>query len=66
MQFPDNLRRAMLENNISQAKLAEKLNTTQATISRWVKGVNEPDLESLFLICKILDRTPDELLGFED
>ena len=66
MNFAENLRRAMLENGISQTKLAKKLNTTQATVSRWINKINQPDFETLFLICEILDRTPHELLGWED
>lgn len=66
MNFANNLRQAMLENNISQTQLAQKLNTTQATVSRWINKVNQPDFETLLLICNILERTPNELLGWED
>ncbi len=66
MKFSENLRLALLENKMSQEKLAKKLNTSQATISRWVKGVNQPDFDILLLICEILDRTPNELLGWDD
>lgn len=66
MNFAENLRRAMLENKVSQKQLAEKLNTTQATVSRWTTGVNQPDFEVLFSICEILERGPEELLGWKD
>lgn len=56
----------MLENSISQTQLVQKLNTTQATVSRWINKVNQPDFETLLLICNILERTPNELLGWED
>ena len=66
MRFPDELNRLMKETGHTQTALAIKLNTTQQTISRWLKGVNQPDFETLFLLCKILDSTPNELLGWED
>ena len=66
MKFAENLRRAMVEEKISQQSLSEKLNTTQATVSRWVTGVNQPDFDLLFRLCEILDRTPNELLGWKD
>ena len=47
-------------------QLSEKLGTTQQTVSRWVNGINEPDLSTLIEICKILNETPDSLLGFDD
>ena len=56
----------MAEEKISQQSLSEKLNTTQATVSRWVTGVNQPDFDLLFRRCEILDRTPNELLGWKD
>ena len=66
MRFPDELNRLMKETGHTQTALAIKLNTTQATVNRWLKGVNQPDFETLFLLCKILDSTPNELLGWED
>ena len=56
----------MKDKQMSQAVLAKELNTTQQTVSRWGNGVNEPDYHTLLIICKILDTTPNELLGWED
>ncbi len=66
MSFCENLRREMRYRAISQTALAERLNTSQATISRWTKGINEPDFQTLFLLCEILETTPNELLGWEN
>ncbi len=65
MNFSENFKREMKYRGISQTTLAERLNTSQATISRWMKGVNQPDFESLFLLCEILEVTPNELLGWD-
>ena len=66
MNFAKNLTSELKVNNISQEKFARELQTTQATISRWCAGVNEPDYETLFEICKILKTSPNVLLGWED
>ncbi len=66
LKFPAYLKRALKENNVTQQKLANALGTTQATVNRWLKGVNEPDLETLIRICLFLDETPNAILGFDD
>lgn len=66
LNFSENLKNEMKQNKISQEKLAKELNTTQATVSRWTSGVYEPDLQTLLIICEILDTTPNALLGWED
>ena len=66
MRFGENLGKELKSNGISQMELAKKLNTTQATISRWVGGLNEPDFTTLFLLCDIFDCSPNELLGWDD
>ncbi len=66
LKFAENLREALAYNNLTQQKLADRLGTTQATVNRWLKGVNEPDLATLLEICAFLNETPNDLLGFED
>ena len=66
MNFSEELKRLMRDNEYTQTALANKLGTTQATINRWIKGINQPDFQMLFKLCEILDTTPNELLGWED
>lgn len=66
MTFCENLKKEMKYRRISQTQLAEKLQTSQATISRWAKGINQPDFLTLFSLCEILETTPNELLGWEN
>ena len=66
MTFSENLKTELKMNKISQEKLAQELRTTQATVSRWCAGENEPDYETLFKICEILNTSPNILLGWED
>lgn len=50
----------------SQKQLANKLGTTQQSISRWIKGQTEPSLDDVLLSCYYLDEDPNELLGYND
>lgn len=43
------------ELGMTQKELAEKLNVTDRSISRWECGVNLPDVETLKTIAKVLD-----------
>ena len=66
LKFPENLKNALAEREMTQLKLADLLGTTQATVNRWIKGINEPDLTTLLEICFYLDETPNSILGFDD
>lgn len=66
LKFSENLKVELKNSGVSQEKLARELSTTQATVSRWVTGINEPDLETLLKICEILDVSPNVLLGWEE
>ncbi len=66
LKFAENLRDALTYNNLTQQKLADHLGTTQATVNRWIKGINEPDFTTLLEICSFLNETPNELLGYDD
>ena len=66
LQFTKNLQLALTAKGMTQQELANKLNTTQATINRWIKGVNEPNLTTLLEICTLLDETPNSILGYDE
>ena len=66
MRFSSVLKELMKASGYTQTALAVKLGTTQQTVSRWLKGINQPDFETLFVLCKVLDSTPNELLGWEE
>ena len=57
-------RRRMLD--ISQRELAKRTGYTQAQISKYERGENEPSIEMVFTMAKILDTTADYLLGITD
>lgn len=50
----------------SQQQLADKLGTTQQSVSRWINGQTEPTLDNILLACYFLDEDPNELIGYND
>ena len=50
-------------NKMTQAQLGEQLNVTSQAVSKWEKGLSEPDIESIRKICEIFHITFDEFFG---
>lgn len=59
------LREHLSSHGISQKWLAEKMNTTTATVSRYVSGDRVPSVESLVDLAQALGVSVDYLLGVE-
>ena len=51
--------------NLSQKELAQKLTSSQNTISNWETGKREPDFETTIMLADYFDVTTDYLLGNE-
>ena len=67
IDFSDNLRKAMAHRKVTQAWLADKANQKEATISRYVNGVNKsPQIDILVEIAKALNVSTDYLLGISN
>lgn len=65
--FGKNLKRILDDRGISQRWLADAANTQEATISRYITGVNKSSrLDILANIAKALDVSTDYLLGITD
>lgn len=58
----ENIRKYRKANNISQEKLAEKLNTSRQRISQWEHNQTQPLLENIIAMAKIFDISTDALL----
>lgn len=54
------------EKNLTQAQLAEKLNVSNKTISKWENGNCMPDYGIIELLCSELNISISELLDAED
>ena len=53
-------------NGITQRELAKQLRVTEATFSRYVHGVREPNFDKMITIAKTLGTSVDYLIGYDD
>lgn len=61
--FSEKLKELRKRNNLTQQELAEQIGIKQNSYSDWETGKNEPNLENIVKLSKILDTSTDELLG---
>ena len=61
--FGKNLKKLRLEQGLSQARLAETINVSHATVYNWEAGRTDIDGRHLILLAKILNTSADEILG---
>lgn len=61
--FSKILKALMDSRGISQKWLADEANTTEATISRYVNGLHQPNINLVIDIAKALEVSVDYLLG---
>ena len=66
MDFGLRLKSLRLENNLSQAKLAQALSLSANTISQYETGKRFPDQRGIITICRFFNITADYLLGLSD
>lgn len=64
-EFGQRLLRLLNKQGMTQKELAERINTTEATLSRYVSGDREPKAEMLANIATALHTTSDYLLDIE-
>lgn len=62
MDFYKVLKKKRIENNLSQENLAERLNISRQSISKWENEKGYPNIETLLEISEIFNITVDELL----
>ena len=66
MVLSDRLKQSISERGITQRQLAALCDTTEVSVSRWVRGKRVPDAETLYRLCKALDVSADYLLGLSN
>lgn len=66
MDFRIMITEARKKLNLTQRDMAEKLNVSDKTISKWETGVNFPDLKMLNQISKVLGISVSDLLTADD
>lgn len=63
-RFGDALRDIMDYRNTSQEELADILGVSQATVSRYVNGLQMPSVKTIIMISNELECDIDELVNF--
>lgn len=63
MTIAEKIAHLRIVNNISQEQLAEMLNVTRQTVSKWESGESLPQIDKVMEICEKFKVTADELLN---
>lgn len=63
MKFNENLKYLRKRDNLTQEELAEKLNVSRQSITKWESGNSLPDIEKIKEIAYIFSISVDSLIG---
>ena len=66
MKIGDKIYKLRKENNLSQEELANKLNVSRQTVSKWELGDSCPDFDKIVPLCDIFNISTEELLRGKD
>ncbi len=62
MSFGENLQFLRKRNNITQEQLAEKLNVSRQSVSKWESDGSFPEMEKILIICEMFSCDMDTLM----
>jgi transcriptional regulator with XRE-family HTH domain len=62
MILPERLTKLRKLAGLSQEEVADRLEVTRQTVSKWETGQSSPDLDKVLPLCNLYNVTPDELL----
>ena len=62
MKFGDNLRQLRKSKKMSQEQLAEKVNVTRQSVSKWENGEAYPEMNNILELCKIFNCNINDLI----
>lgn len=65
MSFSEKLQNLRKQNNMSQEKLADLLDVTRQSVSKWESGQTYPEMDKLLTMCKIFKCSLDDLTNDE-
>ena len=65
MTIAEKIKQLRKDNNMTQEDLAEKLNVSRQTISKWETNISIPDADNIVAISKLFNITTDELLDYK-
>ena len=63
--FANSLKSLLEKRGMTQRALAEKLGTTEVTVSRYTSGNRTPNVETTVAIAEVLGVSIDQLVGYE-
>ena len=63
MSLGERLTKLRKEKGLSQEEVAEKLDVTRQTVSKWETDTSTPDFDKIIPLCSLYNITTDELLG---
>ena len=63
MNLADNLKKIRKDNNLSQEQLAEKLNVSRQSVSKWESGQSYPEMDKVIQICSLFNLNINELIN---
>ena len=66
MEFTKRFNEILENSGKSQVEIARALNISKQCISDYKSGKSVPSIETLYLLCKVLDVSADFLLGLTD
>ena len=61
MKIEDKLLKLRKEKGLSQEEVADRLNVSRQTISKWETGQSSPDFDKIIPICELYEISSDEL-----
>lgn len=64
MDYIQKIKAVRIEKNISQTDMSKKLGLSQSAFGLYETYQRQMDIETFVKICKILNVTPNYLLGF--
>lgn len=62
MKFGENLKLIRKEKNMSQEQLAEKVNVSRQSVSKWETGESYPEMNNILELCKIFNCNINDLI----
>ena len=63
MNLADNLKKIRKEHNLSQEQLAEQLNVSRQSVSKWESNQAYPEMDKMVQLCKLFNLNIDDLLN---
>lgn len=63
MEYAQRMRNLRIDNDMTQAQLAEKLGTTKNQIGKYERGEQEMPIKHLITVCDLFEVSADYVLG---